>query len=338
MGKGKSPLYLIIFSVLFIVIFLVIASTFVIKEGRQAIVLQFGRPIRTIQQAGLHWKKPFIQEVRKIDMRILNWDGYAEQIQTGDDKYILVDTTARWKITDPLKFIQTLENQNGAKRRLDAIIDSATRDVVPAHNLVETVRNSNKIIDSIKAHRTKVKKKTKAKEIQGDVGSFTEEEVFGDIERVKIGREKLSLLILEKAKVELAVFGIELIDVQIRRIAYPESVENKVFARMISERQRIAEKIRSYGKGEQAKIEGKIEKDLQLIESRAYRTVQQIKGRAESRATRIYAKSLGQNPSFYDFTRKLEAYKVAFNEDTQFILSTDSDFLDMFQKGMHGVR
>lgn len=302
-------------------------SLFIIAEWEQAILTQFGRPVGVpIVKAGLHMKLPFIQRVRRFEKRILNWDGYPNQIPTKDKKYIMVDTTARWRIVDPLLFLQTVQTEAGARLRLDGILDAATRDTISSHNLVEAVRNSNKIIDDLKSAAAAATKGGK------DVVPGGEEEVVGEIDAISVGRESLSSMIIERGKAGLSEFGIELIDVQLRHISYESSVEAKVYERMISERQRIAQKIRSVGLGERSKIQGKISKDLQKIDSEAYRTAQEIQGDADAKAIRIYAQAMGSDPSFYEFVRTLEAYKKAFPAGTKMILSTDNRFLDLMRK------
>ena len=300
-------------------------SLFTVAEWEQAIITRFGRPVGSpVTKAGLHFRTmPFIDTVHRLDKRILNWDGFPNQIPTKDKKYIWVDATARWHITDPLLFIQTVRDEDGARSRLDGILDSVTRDVISNNNLVEAVRNSNAIIDAV-AEKKKL----------ADSGKLpvTEEEVVSEVEPITAGRERLSAQIIEKARAGLKEFGIEIIDVQLRRIAYEASVERKAFERMISERQRIAERIRSVGKGEHAKIYGKIQKDLQGIESEAYRTATTIRGKAESEAIRIYAGSMNADPEFYEFVRTLDAYKVALPNDTRMILSTESKFLEGLRK------
>lgn len=313
------------------------SSAFVIPEGRQAVVTQFGKPVRSVNQAGLHFKMPFIQDVRTVDLRILSWDGYPNQIPTKDKKYIEVDTTARWKIVDPLKFIQTVQNENGARSRLDAILDGVTRDVISNHRLVETVRNSNTILDVIKEKKKEVEeiaeKATDAGAQEKIEVAVAEEETAGEIEQIEIGREKLSQRIVEKVRSELAPLGIEIIDVQLKRITYEESVQKKVYSRMISERQRIAEKIRSYGKGQRAKIEGETQRDLERIQSEAYRKVQAIKGAADAKAIAIYAQAMGNDPKFYRFLRNLEAYEKSLPKDSRLLLSTESKFWQVLDQG-----
>jgi len=317
-----------------IVIVLLVASLIVLKgtffelnEGRQAIITQFGKPVgKPITSAGLHVKTPFVQEVRYVDKRILSWDGYPNQIPTKDKKYIKVDTTARWRVVDALKFIQTVRNESGAKRRIDTILDSVTRDVISSHNLVEAVRNSNGIIQKTEEKKKEIEK------LKQEGKPVLEEEVTGEIETIAVGREKLSDMIVEAATKELEAFGIKLIDVQLRRISYEKSVESKVYERMISERQRIAQKIRSIGQGEKAKIEGRLERDLREIKSEAYKESQIIRGRGEAKAVKIYAEALSQDPKFYQFIKTMEVYKNSIQERTKFLMSSDGELFKFFKK------
>ena len=303
-------------------------SLYVITPEYQAVITQFGKPVgKPVVKSGLHFKKPFVQDVRKVDRRILTWDGYPTEIPTKDKKYIKVDTTARWKVINALTFIQTVRNERGARARLDAILDATTRDVISNHNLVEAVRNSNSILSKIED----VKRELKERKRLGE--SIVEEEISGEIEKISVGRERLSASIANEAEKELKKFGIKLIDVQLRRISYEKSVEQKVYERMISERQRIAQKIRSIGLGEKAKIEGRIDRDLKRIESEAYKQAQKIRGDAEARATGIYAKSLTQGSAFYSFQRSLDAYKNSIKAGkTKLIISNDSEFLKFLKK------
>ncbi|MBT3983529.1 MAG: protease modulator HflC [Bacteriovoracaceae bacterium] len=291
------------------------SSAYILTEGRQAIITQFGKPIGDpITEAGLHFKTPFLQDVRYVDKRILTWDGFPNQIPTKDKKYISVDTTARWRIIDALKFIQTVQNERGAKARLDAILDAITRDTISNHNLVEAVRNSDDILKRL------------------EIVNKVSEDKATELDKILVGREKLSQIIAERAARELIPFGITIIDVQLRRISYEKSVESKVFERMISERKKIAEKTRSVGKGEKAKIEGRLEKDLQKIKSEAYKAAQIIRGEGEAKAILIYAKSLSKDPKFFEFIKSMEVYKSSLKAETEFILSTDSDFLKYLKK------
>lgn len=319
----NNKLFPIVAGIIFLIVVILKTSCYVLQPGKQAIITQFGKPIRgPITDAGLHFKKPFVEEVRLVDKRILTWDGYPSEIPTKDKKYIKVDTTARWKVVDALKFIQTVRNESGAKARLDAILDATTRDVISNHNLVEAVRNSNAILSEIEKRKILIEKRKEAGE------AVLEEEITGEIEKIEVGREKLSETIVKEAEKELARFGIQLIDVQLRRISYEKSVERKVYERMISERQRIAQKIRSIGQGEKAKIEGRIDKDLKEIESGAYRKAQLIRGKAQAIATNIYAKEFNKGANFFAFQRSLDAYKNALSKNkVNFLLSADSEFL-----------
>ena len=292
------------------------SSLYTVPEASQVVITQFGKPIGDpVTEPGLHMKKPFIHEAIYVDKRILSWDGQPNEIPTKDKTYIKVDTTARWKVVDALKFIQTVKDEQGAYSRLDSILDSATRNVISANNLVESVRNSNKILDVIEKKKQEQSKSTNV-----------DNDVLSDVEKIKRGRERLSIDIKEKATKELFEFGIELVDVQLKRISYEKSVERKVYERMISERTRIAEKIRSIGKGESAKINGKRKKDLKKIESEAYRKIKEIKGEAEAKAVEIYAKTFEKDPEFYSFMKSLEGYEEVFDANKEFILSPNHKY------------
>lgn len=312
--------------------FIVQGSLFIVPEGQQALITKFGQiQGEPITKAGLHFKWPFINDVRYFERRMLTWDGDEEQIPTKDKKYIWVDTTARWRIKDLRKFAETVQSETGARNRLDGILDGVTRDTISNHNLVEAVRNSNKIFEHIAARKAEAEKIA----TQGGadaVAAAIEEEITGDIEKINYGREQLSRLIAERARSELEPFGIDLIDVQLRRIAYETSVEQKVYERMISERNRIAEKIRSIGLGEKAKIQGTLNRDLKEIESTAYRKAQEIKGVADAKAAAIYAKAMEQDPEYYAFMRNMEAYRKGITSSASMILSTDSEFFRLMEK------
>ena len=302
-------------------LFAVNKTFYIVTEGQQVILTKFGKPESdSVTKAGMYFKLPWLKTTY-VDKRILSWDGSPNQIPTKDKKYIKVDTTARWQIVDALKFIQTVRNQRGAQARLDTILDGATRDVISNQNLVEAVRNSNAIIEWNK----KLQKEITARKKSGQ--SILEEEMSGEIEPILIGREQLSQKIVERAESEVEALGIKLIDVQLRRISYEASVEKKVYERMISERQRIAQKIRSIGKGEKAEIEGRLSKDLREIQSKAYREAQTIRGKADAQSFDIYAKSLNRDPKFYEFIRTMEAYKKALKPSSKLLLSSQSEFL-----------
>ena len=295
-------------------------STFRVYESQQAVVKQLGKIMGgPITKAGLYFKIPLLQKVHYFDKRLLNWDGNPAQVPTKDKKYIYVDTTARWKITDPVKFLRTVRDYDRAMRRITSIINGHTKTIVSSYNLVETVRNTNKIIDQVEMIRNS--------------GSDDEEKVIGEIEKVQVGRERLSELILESSRKEIRSLGIELVDVLISRIAYEPKVEKKVFERMISERKRIAERIRSVGKGEVAKIQGKLNFDLNEIQSVAYRKSEIIKGEAEGTATKLYADTLKRSPKFYELLRTLEAYKKTLPGRANLIFSTENNFFKPLKDG-----
>jgi len=284
-------------------------SFFTVDETEQAVITQFGRPVgEPVTEPGLRFKLPFIQVVNFFPKNLLEWDGDPGEIPTLDKTYIWVDTFARWRITDPLKYFRTVNNEMGAQRKLDDIIDPAVRNFVTSYHLIESVRNSNRPMDTMEIGLEQIGKKATVTE-------------------VKTGREKITNLISEQAAPKLAEFGIELVDVRIKRINYVEEVQKAVFGRMIAERNQIAEKFRSEGSGESKKIEGEKDKELKKISSEAYRTSQEIKGKADAEAASLYAEAYGRDSEFYSFVKTLEVYKNTLDENTALMLSTDSDFL-----------
>ena len=283
-----------------------------VEEGEQAIVIQFGRPVGDpITEPGLYWKLPFVQEVRRFEKRILTWDGDPNQIPTKGREFIWVDTTARWKIVDPRKFLESVATEQGARSRLDDIIDSVVRDQVSSSELAELVRSAD-----WKVPEREVLEKEAATAEQ-------EEQLKKQIIR---GREEITRTILTEASRLMPQYGIELVDVRFKRLNYIESVREKVYARMISERKRIAAEFRSEGEGESARTLGTMEKELRDIRSSAYRRAQEIRGKADAEATTIYGGAYGKDPEFYSFSRTLEAYREGANPSSTWILTTDSDF------------
>lgn len=280
-------------------------SLYTVDQTQQVVITQFGEPIGDPgTEPGLHLKIPFIQKVNYFEKRILAWDGLPTQVPTKDKRYIWVDTTARWKIVDPLKFLQSVGREMVALGRLDDIIDSATRNQITGHLLYELVRDSGREF------------------VQTEVSLEIEEELGV----VQYGREEISRGILAEAALLVPQFGIELVDVRIKRLNYVERVREGVYARMIAERERVAELYRSEGEGVRAEIEGRRAKELQRITSEAYRTAQEIKGEADAEATKIYADAYSKGPEFYSFLRTLEIYEKTMDENTQLIMTTDSDF------------
>ena len=287
--------------------FFLLNSAYTVNETQQAIVTQFGEPVgRSIREAGLHWKSPFVQQVHYFDKRILEWDGYPSEIPTKDKKFIWVDVTARWQIIDPLKFLQTMRHEMNAQSRLDDIIDGVTRDFVTRYEAPEIVRNSNHI-----------------QEVEASEEDISGEETF---EKIVTGRNTLTRMILEQAARIVADYGIKLVDIRIKRINYIESVQRRVYERMISERKRAAEKLRSEGQAFREEISGQKERELKRIYSEAYRKAQEIKGKADAEATQLYAAAYSKDPEFYTFLTTLESYREGL-KGSRLILSTDSDFL-----------
>lgn len=294
------------------------ASAFIVDETEQVVVTRFGKVARQpIKESGLKFKVPFIDNANYFPKNLLHWDGDPGQIPTLDKTYIWVDTFARWKIIDPIKFFQTVNNTTSAQGRLDDIIDPAVRNLITENQLIETVRKTNRELDTFEIGLEDVKKRVSYK--------------------ITTGREKITKKILKQAQPKLAKFGIELVDVKIKRINYVEEVRNSVYGRMIAERKQIAEKFRSEGKGEAQKILGEKERDLKKITSEAYKTAQEIKGKGEAEATKLYAEAYGVNPEFYSFIRTLEIYNEALDKDSTLVLSTDSEFFKYF-KGYSGEK
>lgn len=294
-----------------IVILILIGNPFyIVEEGKQVIITQFGQPIgESITSAGLHLKMPFIQKITTFEKRILEWDGYPNEIPTKDKRYIWIDTTARWKIVDPLKFFKTVANERGAQAILDGIIDAAVRDAVTSQNSTEIVRSSNRLLQEYK-------------QLLKD--EFIDE---GALATIEMGREKIRQEIVEKAQGDLGTrYGIELIDVRIKRVNYIEKVRRNVYERMIAERKRAAEQYRSEGRGIRAEIEGKTEKELKEILSEAYKKSQIIKGKADAESTKIYADAYNKDPEFYSFLKTLETYNTTVDKNTTIILTTEGEY------------
>ena len=305
----KSKILIPLIIVVILGVIFASGTFYIVKEGEQIVLTEFGRPIgQPIVDAGLKIKTPFIQDVHRFEKRILEWDGSPNQIPTKDKKFIWLDTTARWRIKDALQFYQALGTEELAQSRLDDIIDSAARDLVTAQLLIEVVRNSNRVLDP-------------NREILEDEEGQSDE----PLEEIQIGREKITHLIREKAQEALPRFGIELVDVQIKRINYVEEVRQKVFDRMISERMRISEKYKSEGEGEAANIMGQKQKELERIQSEAYKEAEQLKGDADAQAIQIYAEAHGKDPEFFAFLQTLETYRKTSTASTKLILTTDSE-------------
>ncbi len=287
-------------------------STYALDETEQAVVVQFGAPVgEPVTEPGLHFKIPFIQEVRKFDKRLLSWDGDPNQIPTRGEQFISVDTTARWRIVDPLKFLQSVGDERGAQLRLNDILDSVVRDQISASELVEIVRSKDWEVSEEDLERALV-------------AGEQDEEILR--QRVARGRAEIVRSVLEQAQKLVPQLGIELVDIRIKRVDYVESVQERVFERMIAERQRIAEQFRAEGEGRAREIDGQTQRQVSEIRSEARRQAEVIRGRADAEATRIYNEAFGADPEFYAFFRTLESYSKSLGKDVTLILRADSDY------------
>ncbi len=284
---------------------------FTVDETQQVVITRFSKVDRTIKEPGLHFKWPFVEHAIIYPRNLQEWDGDPGEIPTKDKTYIYVDTFARWKIVDPVLFFKTIGMKSSlATSRLNEIIDPAARNLITSNRLIETVRNSNRELDTFEIGLEEdVQKKQRT------------------AYAVTIGRQKIDQMILKEAQAKLVKFGIDLMDVKIKRLNYKEEVRRSVYDRMIAERKQIAQKFRSEGKGEAQKILGGKELDLKRIQSEAYRQAQEIKGRADAVSTRLYAEAYGKDPEFYSFAKTLEIYDEALDKDSTMVLSTDSDLL-----------
>ncbi len=289
-----------------IVVLIVLAATlYTVDETMHVVITQFGEPVgEPITEAGLHTKIPFIQKINYFEKRLLSWDGSPTQIPTKDKKYIWVDTTARWRLVEPLKFLRTMGDARIAQGRLDDIIDSATRNQITNQLLYELVRDSQREF------------------VETELGVGAAEEVG----QVELGRDKITRMILEEAAPGVTQYGIEIVDIRIKRLNYVEEVREKVYARMISERKRVAEQDRSEGQGKKAEIEGMREKELKIITSQAYRKAQETTGEADAVDTTLSAEAYNKDPEFYSFVKTLETYEETLDDNTWLLLTTDSEF------------
>ncbi|MCA9400529.1 MAG: protease modulator HflC [Candidatus Omnitrophica bacterium] len=287
-------------------------AIYIVDETQQVVLTQFGKLVGAPKtEAGLYFKMPFIQTANYFDKRILEWDGDADQMPTREKRLIWVDTTARWRISDPLKYMQRVRTEPSAQTRLDDIIDAKTREVISSHMIVDLVRNSNRLIED-----------GKEEALEAAMQQFGQTA----LKPIKEGREELANKILELASKAVEDYGIELVDMKIKRINYVQEVQQKVYERMISERKQAAEKFRSEGQGKKAEIEGLMQRDLQKIQSEAYKTAQEIKGKADAEAIKIYADAFNKDPEFYSFIKTLETYRKTIKNHTSFILTTDNEF------------
>jgi membrane protease subunit HflC len=292
-------------------------SAFVVDETEQVVITRFGKIIREpVTDPGLNFRLPIFDKVNKFPKNLLFWDGDPGQIPTLEKTYIWVDSFARWRITDPVKFKQTVSTVFSAQNRLDEIIDPAVRNAVTSYRLIETVRQTNRELDTFEVGIEKDDTDDKRDQFN-----------------ITTGREQITLGILKQAQPKLEKFGIELVDVKIKRVNYVDQVRKSVYNRMIAERKQIAEKFRSEGIGEARKIRGDKERELKRINSEAYRVAEEIKGNADAEATDIYASAFGVDPEFYSFLKTMEVYRETLSSDSTLLLSTESDFLE-YLKGL----
>lgn len=293
---------------LVIALFILLDGFYVVDETEQVIITQFGDPVgQAVTTPGMKFKTPFIQRAHFFDKRYLEWDGDRNQVPTKDKKFIFVDTYARWQITDPLQFFKRLRDERGAQSRLDDILDGETRNAIASHDLVEVVRSTNR--DPIS-------------------GATITDVIEDSLENIGVGRDSIQVQIQQLANQRASDLGLTIHDFRFKRINYVEEVRQTVYDRMVSERNRIADKFRSEGQGEAARINGEKDRELKSIESEAFREAQEIKGRADAQAANIYARAYDKNSSsreLYSFTRSMEAYQNIFDDQTSIILSTDSE-------------
>jgi len=316
---SKNKIILGIVSLLVLIV--VFSAAFVVDETKQVIITQFGKPVGdAIIEPGIHFKLPLVQDAHFFEKRFLEWDGDANQVPTSDKRFIWVDTYARWRISDPLLFFQRVRDERGAQTRLDDILEGETRNAIARYELVEIVRNTNRTpmdyLDSL----------------AGEYGDEGDKAVYP---KINVGRDSITREILVAASERADELGVDLLDLRFKRINYVEEVRRKVYERMITERKRIADKFRSEGQGNASKILGDKERELKGIQSGAYRTAQEIIGKADAEATAIFARAYNRNAdsrSFYRFLKTMETYKTTFSESDWLILSTKSDFYKFLEK------
>jgi modulator of FtsH protease HflC len=299
------------------------SSAFTVDQTEQVFITEFGKPVGdainadpNVSEAGLHWKKPFIQQVNRIEKRILEWDGPATEMPTRDKLYISVDNFARWRISDPKTYFEKLRDERTALSRLDDIIGSETRGIIASHDLIEVIRSE------------------KGRKPVRDESLVAGNSNLGVLPPIQYGRNSLDEQILKAAQPKVTSWGIELLDVRFKRINYKPGVIDKIYKRMSSEREQIADRFRSEGAGEAAKILGRKERDLLQIESEAYRKEQEIKGKADAKATEIYATAYNSSTSaadFYQFVKTLDTYKKTLGKDTTTIFTSNSDLFRLFK-------
>ncbi len=307
MKKFLQVVSLLIVAVIFVTVW---DGFYILTEGKQAVITQFGAPVgQPVTEAGLKLKTPFIQHVRLFEKRIMIWDGDPNQIPTNDKTFIYMDNTARWRISDALQFLQAVGTETRAQSLLDDIINGTVRDLVNKNNLIEIIRSSD-------WSREYVATTTSSRDM---------------IKPPEKGRDKISEMVLAQASLITPKYGIVLEDVMFKRVNYIDSVREKVYSRMISERKRIAAEKRSLGEGRKAEILGKVDRELKEITSGAKREATEIRGTGDAEATKLYGAAYSKYPEFYSFQRSLESYQDIINTNTSLILSPNSDLFRYLQ-------
>lgn len=304
-----------IMTVLAVLIGTVLFSMYTVDETQQAVITRFGRVEgEPVKDAGLHFKMPFVDVVHRFPKNLQEWDGERGEIPTKNKTYIWVDAFAMWRIDKPIDFFKKCERVDKALNIIGDIIDPAVKNLIASYDLIEAVRNTNREFDY---DIVDLEGGSETGKMQAERINYT----------ISVGRNTITKQILEQAKAKLENYGIDLVDVKIKRIIYRDDVQQSVFDRMIAERTQIVERFRSEGRGEAQKIKGDKEKELKRITSEAYRTAQKVKGEADGKVTKIYADAFGKDPEFYSFTRALEIYNQSMDKDSTIVLSTDSEFL-----------
>lgn len=311
--------------VVFLVVFILLGPFYILYEGQQAVITRFGAIVNAEQESGLKFKMPLIDNVIIYPKKILSWDGAAQRIPTKENQFIWVDTTARWRISDPAKYYETVNTVNNGISRLNDILDSSIRTIISENYLNEAVRNTNQI------NSIKVEEQTQNLEVESNEDAETLRNLTvtqSRQETILIGRDGLSTRMFNQAKPFTDGFGIELIDIVVRQIRYSDDLTESVYQRMIKERNQIAEAYRSYGRGQLAQWQGKTESEQRQILSAAYATSEKTKGIADARAAEIYAKAYEADPEFFELWRTLESYRKTIPALNK-ILSTDMQYFDM---------
>jgi membrane protease subunit HflC len=308
-------------AIVFLALFVLPGAFYTVQQTEQVVLTQFGRPVGDpITDPGLHFKVPFIQTVNRLDKRFLQWDGAPVGIPTKDKTYIHVDAFARWRIKDPLPFFLRLRDERSAQSRLEDILGSEIRNAIARHELIEIVRTD---------------KNRKPLHDETIAGAQAGGAPIGTLRPIEVGREKIEKDIEEAAAKKLAEFGIDLLDLRLKRVNYNADVQERIYQRMISERLQIAQRFRSEGEGEAARVAGQKERDLNEIQSTAYREVQRIRGESDAKASEIYARAYTASPrasEFYEFLKSMETFRKALSRDTSLVLSTDSDLFKLLKR------